>query len=533
MKRPVVLLILDGWGVAPPGPGNAISQAQTPHIDRLWRSYPHGILNASGEAAGLPRDEVGNTETGHLNMGAGHVVYQDLPRINMAIADASFYKNDAFIQAINHVRTHKSTLHIMGLIGSGGVHANNEHLYALILLCYEQEMGHIQFHLFTDGRDSLPTSSPQYISAVEDELKRRPVGRIASLIGRYYAMDRDDRWERTEKAYNALTRGEALMSPSAMEAITASHQQGITDEFVQPVLIAKNEQEKGIIKENDAVIFYNFRVDRPRQLTKAFVLEDFDELTNRSKNGSHTFFSLFNKPKGSFSRGVKLKNLFFVTMAEYEKNLPVTIAFPPEPVKYPLGRVFADRGMRQLRAAESEKERFVTFYFNGLREMPFVGEDRLIIQSLQIATYDKAPEMRTREITDGVIERIKQNVYDSIIINFAAPDMVGHTGVIPATITACSVTDECIGKLDQAISHVGGYLIITADHGNAEELLNSAGEVDTKHSLHPVPFIIYHLNDYHFQLQSGKLGDVAPTILNLLDLPQPAEMNGKNLILRS
>ncbi|MCR4264028.1 MAG: 2,3-bisphosphoglycerate-independent phosphoglycerate mutase [Candidatus Roizmanbacteria bacterium] len=533
MKRPVVLLILDGWGVAPPGPGNAISQAHTPHIDRLWRSYPHGILQASGEAVGLPQNEVGNTETGHLNMGAGHIVYQDLPRINMAIADGSFYKNEAFLQAINHVRTNKSTLHIMGLIGSGGVHANNEHLYALMRLCYEQRIEHVQFHLFTDGRDSLPTASPQFITAVEEELKMRPVGRIASIAGRYYAMDRDERWDRTGKVYNALTRGEAPTSPSAMEAITASHRQSITDEFIQPVLIAKAGEEKGLIKENDAVIFYNFRIDRPRQLTKAFVLEDFDELTSRSKSASRTFLTLFNKPKGAFTRGPKLKNLFFITMTEYEKHLPVTIAFPPEVVKFPLGRVFADRGMRQLRAAESEKERFVTFYFNGQREMPFVGEDHLIIQSQQIATYDKAPEMRTREITQGVIERIQQNSYDCVIVNFAAPDMVGHTGVLPAAITACSVADECIGKLDQVIAQVGGYLIITADHGNCEEMLNPQTKTaNTEHSGNPVPCIIVgpELEGKPRELPSGKLGDIAPTILSIMEINLPVEMTGRNLL---
>lgn len=533
MKKPVVLLILDGWGVAPPGPGNAISQAQTPHIDRLWRSYPHGIVRASGEAVGLPRNEVGNTETGHLNMGAGHIVYQDLPRINMAVADGSFYQNEAFVQAINHVRTNKSTLHIMGLIGSGGVHANNDHLFALIRLCFEQKLTGVQLHLFTDGRDSLPTASPQYITQVEEELKRRPVGRIASVVGRYYAMDRDERWDRTGKTYNALTRGEAPMSPTALEAVTASHQKGITDEFIQPILIAKTEQEKGLIKENDAVIFYNFRIDRPRQLTKAFVLDDFDELTSRSTKKGNPLFSLFSRSKGNFTRGPKLKNLFFITMTEYEKHLPVTIAFPPELVKYPLGRVFADRGMRQLRAAESEKERFVTFYFNGQREMPFVGEDRLIIQSQQIATYDKAPEMRTREITNGVIDRIRQNIYDCIIINFAAPDMVGHTGIVPAAVTACTIVDECVGRLEQAIVQAGGSLIITADHGNCEEMLGTqTHETNTEHSGNPVPCIIVspELEGKPQELPEGKLGDIAPTILYLMNLNLPVEMTGRNLL---
>ncbi|MBI4136661.1 2,3-bisphosphoglycerate-independent phosphoglycerate mutase [Candidatus Roizmanbacteria bacterium] len=533
MKRPVVLLILDGWGIAPPGPGNAISQAKTPNIDRLWRSYPHGILQASGEAVGLPRNEVGNTETGHLNMGAGHIVYQDLPRINMAIADGSFYQNEAFLQAVNHVRTNKSTLHIMGLIGSGGVHANNEHLFALIRHCYEQRMEHVQFHLFTDGRDSLPTESPRHIAAVEDELQRRPIGRIASVTGRYFAMDRDERWDRTGRAYKALTTGEAPTAVSAQDAVTASHRQSITDEFIQPILIAKNGEDRGLIKENDAVIFYNFRIDRPRQLTKAFVLEDFDELVKRSKGPSRALLTLFNKPSGSFTRGPKIKNLFFITMTEYEKNLPVTIAFPPEIVKFPIGRVLADRGLRQLRAAESEKERFVTFYFNGQREMPFVGEDHLIIPSQQIATYDKAPEMRTREITDGVIERIAQNIYDCIIINFAAPDMVGHTGSLSAAIAACTIADDCVGRLDQAIAQAGGHLVITADHGNCEEMLDAQSNTpNTEHSGNPVPCIITgpEFEGKPRELPEGKLGDIAPTILSLLGVNLPVEMTGRNLL---
>jgi 2,3-bisphosphoglycerate-independent phosphoglycerate mutase len=352
-------------------------------------------------------------------------------------------------------------------------------------------------------------------------------------MGRYYAMDRDSRWERTGKAYRCLTLGEGNTARSALDAITQSHQAGITDEFIQPVVIADGYEDQGKIKQNDAVIFFNFRIDRPRQLTKAFVLDDFDEIINRNNSNFSNFMGLFNKNKRVFVRGEKIKNLMFVTMTEYEKNLPATVAFPSEIVKYPLGRVFSSLGLRQLRAAESEKERFVTYYFNGQREMPYVGEDRIIIQSQKIATYDKAPEMKTREITSAVIEKLEKNLYDCVIMNFASPDMVGHTGIIPAAIQACMVVDECIGQLDAVLSKAGGYLLITADHGNCEEMLDPQTSVpNTEHSGNPVPFIVSgpKYEGKPLELKTGKLGDIAPTLLSVMELEIPVEMSGKNLL---
>lgn len=539
MTKPIVLIVLDGWGIAPEGPGNAISLANLPNFRRLWTLFPHGKLQASSEAVGLPHGESGNTETGHLNLGAGHIVYQDLPRINMAIADGSFYQNKAFLGAIEHAKKNKSHLHLMGLVGAGGVHANNEHLFALLHLAKEQHFQRIFLHLFTDGRDSPPTSALEYIKTVEEELNFIGFGKIASLMGRYYAMDRDRRWERTEKAYLALTQGICATNHSAEEIVRRSYERSITDEFIEPTAICNNGEPIGLIKEGDTVIFYNFRIDRPRQLTKAFVLENFAE--EAKKTGFDPYAVRYEKKHlveeeetQPFLRGEKIKNLFFVTMTQYEKGLPVHVTFPPQLVKYPLGRVISDRGLRQLRLTESEKERFVTFYFNGQRETPLPGEDRLIIPSLKVPTYDLAPQMRAREITNSFLEKLNQEVYDFILINFANPDMVGHTGFIPAAVKACEVIDECLGKIAFQILQKRGALIISADHGNAEEMINQkTGGVDTEHSTSLVPLIIVsqEFEGKPKELRLGILADLAPTVLGLMGIPKPGEMTGRNLLI--
>lgn len=541
----VILAVLDGWGISADGPGNPISQAEIPNFKRFMASYPHTQLQASGEAVGLPRGEVGNTETGHLNIGAGRIVYQDLQRINISIADGAFFKNQAFIGAIDHARTNGSNLHLMGLVGAGGVHSNIEHLFALMELAKKHEFTNVYLHLFTDGRDSPPNAARIYISQIREVMKRLGIGQIASVMGRYFAMDRDMRWDRTAKAYFALTRGIGNLFKTPEEAIDASYQEGKTDEFVEPAIITDTSGKPiALIKENDSVIFYNFRIDRPRQLSSAFVFENFT-----SANLPTTFDPYLekykktnlvrdNSPKAEpFERGEKIKNLYFVTMTEYNKSIVESgaiPAFPPESVGLPLGRVISEAGYKQLRVSESEKERFVTFYFNGQRETAFEGEDRLIIPSPKVTTYDLKPEMSAREMTDAVLQKLNNSTdYKFILINFANPDMVGHTGSIGAAVKACEVVDECIGKLSNWILAYGGYLLVTADHGNVEEMIDQdTGAIETEHSDNLVPFIVVSKSTMGkpITIPSGILADIAPTILKLLGLNIPTEMTGRNLL---
>lgn len=538
MKKPLVLIIMDGWGIAPPGPGNAVSLSKLAQIPKLWASYPHGKLQASGEAVGLPKGEDGNTETGHLNLGAGRVVYQDLPRINMAIADGSFYQNEAFLSAVSHAEGHVSNIHLIGLIGSGGVHSNMEHLFALLWFMKNSAFSRVYLHLITDGRDSPPKSAITYVSQIQDELSRVGIGTMASVMGRYYAMDRDQRWERTEKAYVALTEGKGLTAQSAVAAIEQAYQKNVTDEFIEPTLITRDGVPKALIKHNDVVIFFNYRIDRPRQLTKAFVLPDFSEQAKISGYDPYAikyYKKHISAPTAAepFKRAVFLENILFVTMTEYEKKLPVTVAFPPQNVATPLGKVISDSGLRQLRVAETEKERFVTYYFNGQREEPFSGEDRLIIPSAKVPTYDLKPEMSAVEMTEQLLNRLSERVYDFILINFANPDMVAHTGVIPAAIKACEMTDLCVGKIVAAVLAQNGACVITADHGNVEEMIDPVtGGIDTEHSTYSVPFlcIAKEFQGKVSELPSGMLADVAPTILSLIGIPIPSNMNGRNLL---
>ncbi len=540
----VILTILDGWGTAAPGPGNAITQAETPNINRFLASYPHTQLGASGDSVGLPKGEAGNTETGHLNLGAGRIVYQDLQKINMSIADGTFYQNQTLIGAIDHARTNNSNLHIMGLLGAGGVHSNIEHLFALIDLAKKHEFTKVFLHLFTDGRDSPPTAAKVYISHLREIMVQKGIGQIASIMGRYWAMDRDLRWDRTAKAYLALTQGQGNLVKTPEEAIDMSYAQGKTDEFIDPAIMTDTTGKPLVtIKENDSVVFFNFRIDRPRQLARAFVLEDFSKANvaigfdpyKVKYEKSHLVETI--PAAEPFVRGPRLNNLYFVTMTEYSKPIVeagAKVAFPPEMVKLPVGRVISEAGYKQLRACESEKERFVTFYFNGQQEQPSLGEDHLIIPSPKIATYDLKPEMSAREITQGVINKLTEFPdYKFVLINFANADMVGHTGSIGATARACQVIDECLGKLSDWIMGYGGTMLITADHGNAEEMIDAqTGEIETEHSSNPVPFIAISKNLFgkNQMLTSGILADIAPTILKLMEIEVPTTMTGRNLL---
>lgn len=541
----VILCILDGWGIAPPGPGNAITQSKLPNYNSFLAAFPHTQLNASGEAVGLPRGEVGNTETGHLNLGAGRIIYQDLARINMSVADGTFFDNKVLLEAIEHAKKNNSRLHLMGLLGAGGIHSSMDHLFSLLQICHQQKFTNVFIHVFTDGRDSPPTAAKDYVASLEKEITQLQVGKIATLMGRYWAMDRDFRWDRTQKAYSAMTLGQGNLVKSANEAIDMSYEQGKTDEFIEPAVITDSTGKPiATIADNDSVIFYNFRIDRPRQLTKAFLLDDFSQANQDA--GFDPFSIKYNKKhqldprsmqRAVFDRPKKLQNLYFVTMTEYSKLITSNgahVAYPPEIVGMPIGRVISEAKLTQLRVAESEKERFVTFYLNGLQEITFPGEDHLIVPSPQVATYDQKPEMSAIEMTDIMLERMaKNNYYSLIVMNIPNADMVGHTGNIPAAIKACETVDNCLGKIANFVTAHSGALIITADHGNAEEMLKlDTGQMDTEHSVNPVPFVVICdlFKGQSPSLPIGKLGDVAPTILSLLGLPVPSGMLGIDLL---
>lgn len=539
-KSRVVLIILDGWGIGPDYPGNAIKQAKTPTIDMLTTTFPHTELVAAGESVGLPRGEDGNTETGHLNLGAGRIVYQDLPRINMSIASGFFLQNKSFLKAIDHVKKNNSNLHLLGLIGQGGVHSSNEHLYALMRLCKEQKLSNVYLHLITDGRDSGPTSSPTYISQVKQEIDDLGIGKIATVLGRYYAMDRDHRWERIKVAYDALINGEGEESADLLATIAARHSKNENDEFIKPILPLENGKPLPRMATNDAVIFFNYRIDRPRELTRAITMTD--DVFVHQQESFDPYDVKYHKshlvpkaaPTNIFERRNRPSNLVFVSMTEYEKNLPVDVAFPPEFVEMPLSRVVALAGLRQLKLAESEKERFVTYYFNGQRELVFPGEDVQITASPKVATYDLQPKMSGEEQTNKITHAIDNEIYDLIVINYPNPDMVAHTGNLKASIEACSFVDSCIAKIYERVMKKDNVsMLITADHGNAEELVSlENGGVDTEHSAFPVPLIIAgqpYLNQSK-SLPRGILADVAPTILHILGIDKPSSMSGRSLL---
>lgn len=531
-SNPVVLVVLDGWGIAPKGPGNAISQANTPNFDKLCQTYPYSQLGAAGESVGLPRGEDGNSETGHLNLGAGHIVYQYLVRINMSIADGSFYENPAFLGAINHARKNNSNLHLMGLVGSGGVHSNLEHLFALLHLCAQQDFKRVFVHAFTDGRDSPPNQAKAYLSEIKQVMDNEGVGQIATVMGRYYSMDRDLRWERTQKAYLALTQGKGFRAQSAVEAVEMAYKRGETDEFISPtIILTSNGKPVSLIGDNDATVFYNYRIDRPRQLTRAFLLDDLDQSW-----GYDPYKEKYQAPKNKsqiFDRGELLQNLYFATMTRYEEILKdkTAVAFKPTTIRMPLGKVLALHGLSQLRVAESEKERFVTYYFNGASAKEFENQDTIIIASPDVVTYDQKPQMSSFEITEALLSKISD--YDFAIINFAAPDMVAHSGNIEAAIKAAEAVDLCLAKLLQkVVVQLGGYLVVTADHGNIEDMINEKGEPDTEHSTNQVPFIVASqaLENKKINMPRGILADVAPTILGLFNISPPENMTGRNLL---
>ena len=505
--KPVVLVIMDGWGLRKEKKGNAIAAANPKNFLSLWKKYPHTTLKAHGEAVGLPKGIQGNSEIGHLNIGSGRIPSIPLVRINQAIKNSSFFKNKPLLGAIHHCRKNNSTLHIMGLVQDQWVHAHESHLYALLELCRKERFRDVMIHFLTDGRDTPPKSSVEFLKRLEKEMRKTKVGTIATVIGRYYAMDRDKRWERTQKAYLGLIGKPERKAKNAKEAIELAYSLGETDEFIKPTAIGNFEG----VKEGDSLIFFNYRLDRARQITKAFVEKDF---------------------KG-FKRE-RIKDLYYVCMSEYYDDVPAHVAFKPVFMHNLLGEIISKNGMKQFRTSETEKYAHVTFFFNGQVEKPNKGEDRVLIPSLKIPTYDIQPEMRAREITDTIISQMKKKKYDVIISNLVNCDMVGHTGNFPAIVKAVKTVDECIGRLAEEVIKHDGVLMITADHGNAEFKKGKKNEMLTAHTTADVPFII--VTEYEklrgSKLRNGALKDISPTILDILGVNKPKEMTGKSLILR-
>lgn len=545
--HPHVLLVLDGFGIAPVSTGNAIASAKTPNMSYFKANYPYSKLIAAGESVGLPANEAGNSEVGHLTIGAGRVIYQSLPRINMAIKDGTFFENKAFLQALTHARNNNSKLHIMGLVGSGNVHSSTHHLMALLELLRRNNFKNAFLHLFTDGRDAPPTDGVNVIKKISDYLADVKVARIASLSGRYWAMDRDARWERTKKAYDAIVNGIGVSATDPVNAMNASYQNNVTDEFIEPTVIEENGNPIGVVNDNDAVIFFNFRIDRPRQLTMAFTFKNFEQLKvvefGYTPHGTQKHHKEGEKAEGpTFNRGKAPKNLFFVTMTEYQKNLPVSaIAYPPDVIINSFPEILSKLGYRHFHLTESEKERMVTYYFDGLKDERYVNEDVLIVPSPNVATYDKRPQMSVFKIVAEFKKAILKDYYNFIIMNFANPDMVAHTGNLKATIKAINYVDLAVGSIAAMTLKAGGVLYITADHGNAEELLSfplgsffyttSQGTMNTEHSNSPVPFYIIGERFKGVKtLKDGSLPDVAPTIMTQMGIPIPPEMTGQNLL---
>ncbi|ABO68349.1 MULTISPECIES: 2,3-bisphosphoglycerate-independent phosphoglycerate mutase [Geobacillus] len=509
-KRPVALIILDGFALREETYGNAVAQANKPNFDRYWNEYPHATLKACGEAVGLPEGQMGNSEVGHLNIGAGRIVYQSLTRVNIAIREGEFDRNETFLAAMNHVKQHGTSLHLFGLLSDGGVHSHIHHLYALLRLAAKEGVKRVYIHGFLDGRDVGPQTAPQYIKELQEKIKEYGVGEIATLSGRYYSMDRDKRWERVEKAYRAMVYGEGPTYRDPLECIEDSYKNGIYDEFVLPsVIVREDGSPVATIQDNDAIIFYNFRPDRAIQISNTFTNEDFRE----------------------FDRGPKHpKNLFFVCLTHFSETVKGYVAFKPTNLDNTIGEVLSQHGLRQLRIAETEKYPHVTFFMSGGREEKFPGEDRILINSPKVATYDLKPEMSAYEVTEALLKEIAADKYDAIILNYANPDMVGHSGMLEPTIKAVEAVDECLGKVVDAILEKGGIAIITADHGNADEVLTPEGKPQTAHTTNPVPVIV---TKHGIELRKdGILGDLAPTMLDLLGLPQPKEMTGKTLIVK-
>ncbi|MDD2758406.1 MAG: 2,3-bisphosphoglycerate-independent phosphoglycerate mutase [Patescibacteria group bacterium] len=523
--KPVVLIILDGWGVAPDSDGNAITRANTPNLDNYAKNYPVMTLTASGNEVGLSFGEMGNSEVGHLNLGAGRVYYQTLPRIDQEMASGAFANNQALLSAMEHAKKNNSNLHLMGLVSSGKVHASNEHLFKLLELAKKNGLTkNVYVHAFLDGRDTIYNSGKFFIEELLGKMKEMKAGKLASLSGRYWAMDRDNHWDRIEKVYRLLVEGEAeRTADDPLKAIDGAYaNKNYDEEFLPTAIIDKKGQPVATIKDNDAVIFFNFRPDRARELTKAFVLPEFAKFSRRH-----------------------LANLCFVTLAEYEKDLPATVAYPPVLILNSLAETVSRAGLKQFHLAETEKYAHITFFLNGTREEPFPGEDRKIVPSPKVASYDNQPEMSAPEVTKEAIKAIESDRYAWLAINFANGDMVGHTGNIEATIKACEAADKCVGEIVDHVLAKNGAVVITSDHGNAEEVKNlETGDIDKEHSNNPVPlYIISHdlmgqagpsgdppEGDLSLVQPVGMLADVAPTILNLLGLEKPPEMSGRSLV---
>jgi len=536
--RPIILLIIDGCGIGPKNKGNAKARANTPNMDNFCENFPHTQLEASGEAVGLPHGVDGSSETGHLNIGAGYIVYQELARINTAIADGSFFENPSFHKAFKHVKEHNSTLHLIGLVGSGSVHSNVEHLYALLNLCKRENIQDVYIHAFTDGRDSPPTSALNYIKQIQEKCNDLGFGKIATIMGRYYAMDRDKRWERIEKAYNTLTLGTGACTKDPFAVIQEAYKRGVTDEFIEPINVCEGDGSTRLVEDNDAVIFFNYRVDRPRELSRAFVMEDFEKgIIKEDYDPYHEKYYKTSiqetKTVPTFQRKKVIRNLHFSSMTTYEDLLPVDVAFPRKKIENSLGEILARNGVKQLRITETEKEKFVTYYLNGQREEPFPGEDRIIFPSKGVKSYDGVPEMRAREIADKIVKVLDEDSYDIIIANISNPDMIGHTGNLEAGIKAMEITDEVMKKIVQKILEKNGLVILTSDHGNIEEMINNdTGEVDTEHSSYPVPicFLSNENCNKPVFLATGILADIAPTILKIMGLEKPQSMTGRELV---
>lgn len=514
--RPVVLTVLDGWGIGPNGPGNAILAAHTPTMDRLQAQYPWTQLNCSGRDVGLPTGQMGNSEVGHLNLGAGFVVYQWITRIDAAIEDGPFFENPVLLAAVDQAKERGTSLHLMGLIGNGGVHAYQEHLIALLDLAHRRGLRKVYIHAFMDGRDTPPTSGLGFMTDLLADIDRIGVGRVATVSGRYYAMDRDRRWERTRKAYEAIVDGIGNRFPDPLSAIQTSYDSGVTDEFMLPAVMVEDDGKPvAELNAGDSVILFNFRADRARQLTNAIAEPAF----------------------AHFTRSKAPQDLYVATLTEYEKDFPVHVAFEQQDIECPLARVISDAGKTQLHAAETEKYPHVTYFFNGGREDVFPGEERLLVPSPKVATYDLQPEMSAPELTDGVVTAIESGKYDFIVVNFANGDMVGHTGVFEAAVKAVETVNSMLQRILTAALSQNGVILVTADHGNAEEMLiPGTNQVWTAHSKNPVPFIVVSTDDSsvrHASLRSdGRLADVAPTVLALMGLEAPKEMTGHSLIER-
>jgi 2,3-bisphosphoglycerate-independent phosphoglycerate mutase len=536
--RPVVLAILDGWGLAAPGPGNAADLAATPNFDRWMTECPGTRLAASGLDVGLPPGQIGNSEVGHLNIGAGFVVYQELTRISKAIDDGDFFENAALREAIAHARANDGALHLMGLLGPGGVHAHEDHLHALLELARREGFTRVFLHLFLDGRDVLPRSALGFLDNLEAAIARTGVGRVATVIGRYYAMDRDKRWERTGRAYAAMITGQGETANDARAAINQAYARGENDEFVAPTVIVRDHVPVATIQDGDAVIFTNFRPDRGRQLTRALVLPDLNEqITRHYKQQVQEGQPL---PAMIWQRERQIANLHVVTLTQYEGNLPVHVAFPPRPVRDPIAAVVSNAGRHQFHIAETEKYPHVTFFLNGGREEPFPGEDRILVPSPKVATYDLQPEMSAAGVTNELLKAIQSDQYDFIVVNYANPDMVGHTGDIAAVVRACEAVDAGMGQVVPAVLARGGALIIIADHGNAEQMIDpGSGGPHTAHTTNPVPCILVAapglgLGKGEASLrEGGRLADLAPTLLALMGLDPAGDMTGENLIVRA